>query len=263
MDQYQNNHQYHTGYVPLATTKKRNLLNKNVLFSLAIVLLLGTLGVTSYLYYSALQENKELKESSVAGTSTDQEVTKVVENLKKLVEIDPNEKLNIEKVTNIEKFTEQDPEFYKNLQIDQYVVVLPDSQRLLIFDAKLNKIMNFSNYTLNVEIIPEDKIATTEKPFYIEIYTTSSVTNQQVEDVKSALTKLSSNYIIKEVKQALKTDYQGVQVVLLNTKNKPSMSQNFLGHVGTNKISEKMPDGETASTADGVIILGYAKDSGK
>jgi hypothetical protein len=116
-------------------------------------------------------------------------------------------------------------------------------------------IINFSSYVIQVSPVAEDKIPSTEKPFNVEVRFISGTTQETKDKVASLLQKSSPTYKIT-YKEASLNDYTGYTVILLNRTTKPNMSQNIVAHTGINNTLEKLPDGETASSADAIIIIG-------
>lgn len=226
-----------------------------------ISILAVAVGVLGFLYWDSKQENQELK-SQQNVDATSKEYQEVVDAVKSLVEIPEDERLNVAKVDNPETLKEQNAEFYKNVEVGQYLVVMPKTQRVLIYDKAKNKVVNFSSYTIKVELIPENEIDASEKPLTIEIRYTSDVTQETLTQVQNALKEASANYSIISTSKTTATT-EGLTVVLLNREKKPKMSQNIIAHSGTNSITDKLPEGEASSTADVVLILGKVAQTGQ
>jgi len=237
----------------VSTAKTPASLSSVLMKGFLLVAFLAVL-VLGFLYFKTAQENEELRNSLPDNTSVE-EYNEIVTNIKSLVEIGPDEKINVARIDNPEVLQTQNAKFYAEVKAGQYLVVLPNSQRVLIYDKDLNKIVNFSSYTIKVEIIPEEEIPDSEKPLTIEIRYTADVTAETLDQVKTALQEASNNYIIEVLTQTTNS-YEGLTIVLLNREAKPMMSQNIIAHSGTNSIAETLPEGEEASTADVVLILG-------
>ncbi len=236
-------------------SKKKNS-NTTLIPLLALVfLLVVAVGVLGFLYLDSKKEVDELK-SQQQVDNTSEEYNEIVEELKSLIVVGEDERLNIARVDKPDVLKEQDPKFYADVQIGQYLVVLPKSQRVLIYDKENKKIVNFSSYTIKVDLIPEDQIPESEKPLTIEIRSVSDVTEETVTQVQGALTNASPSYSITGTSKTNGEGYEGITLVLLNRDAKPKLSQNIVAHTGTNNILDQLPEGEAGSEADVVIILG-------
>lgn len=209
----------------------------------------------SYLY---LQEKaKTSGQESVLGTKEQREYTEIITEIRGLVNLPEDEKINVARIDNPETLKQQNPEFYVNAKNGQYLAVMPSSQRVLIYDREARKIVNFSSYSIRVELIPEKDIPESEKPLRIEIRATSFADAEKVKTLQSALKSASKFYQITQVKNSdLNKEFKGMQVVLLNRTGKPKLSQNIVAHIGSNNVLEKLPEGETSSNADVVVIVG-------
>ncbi|WKZ29721.1 MAG: hypothetical protein QY314_02830 [Candidatus Dojkabacteria bacterium] len=209
----------------------------------------------SYMY---LQERaKTAGQESVLGTKEQREYTEIMSEIRGLVNLPEDEKINIARIDNPDTLKQQNPEFYMNAQVGHYLAVMPSSQRVLIYDRSAKKIVNFSSYSIRVELIPEKEIPETEKPLKIEIRATSFADAEKVKTLESALKSASKFYDVTQVKNSdVNKEFKGMQVVLLNRNAKPKLSQNIVAHIGSNNVVEKMPEGETPSTADVVVIVG-------
>lgn len=230
--------------------------NTTLIPLLALVfLLVVAVGVLGFLYLDSKKEVDELK-SQQQVDQTSEEYNQIVEELKSLIVVGEDERLNIARVDKPEVLKDQDPKFYADVLLGHYLVVLPKSQRVLIYDKDNKKIVNFSSYTIKVDLIPDDQIPASEIPLSIEIRSVEGVSAETVAQVEEALKNASANYSITSTGQATNQDYEGITLVLLNREAKPKLSQNIVAHTGTNNILDQLPEGESSSQADVVLILG-------
>lgn len=232
-----------------ATVGKFLLSMKGLVFILAV-----TTAVFGGLFYMQYQENQDLQ-GSVAGVEAQQEFQRIVDNIRGLVNIEDDERVNIARVDDPSVLQSENPVFYEDVEAGHYLVVMPESQRVLIYDDENNKIVNFSSYSIRVDLIPEEEIPASEKPLSVEVRYSGNVSNENLQRVVEALQEASVNYNIVS-QNPTSNSYDGITLVLLNREAKPSMSQNLVAHTGTNSITEELPAGEASSTADAVIILG-------
>ncbi|MFW5702421.1 MAG: hypothetical protein ACOCXP_00445 [Candidatus Dojkabacteria bacterium] len=222
---------------------------RNVMVTLS--LLSATLGA---LFYMTYQENREL-EGSVAGAVANEDFQRIVGNVRELVEIGEDERVNVALVDDPQLLLEENPVFYRDVQAGHYLIVMPESQRVIIYDDDQKRIVNFSSYTIRVEKVAEEEIPAAEKPLTIELRYTSGVLREDIEVVSEALSSASSNYLVVSTVSTSNL-YEGVSVVLQNREEKPNMSQNLIADVGSNQILDELPTGEEDSEADVVIIVG-------
>lgn len=225
-----------------------------ILFSLVIILV-GAVGVLGYLYFDQRQQNAQVLGQQEQVQEQSQEYQEILDAINSLVDIDSEERVNVARIDKPEDLIAQNPTFYNGVQAGQYLVVFPTSQRVMVFDKEANKIVNFSSYSIKVELIPEDEISESEKPLEIELRYTSNVTEETVDQVVATLEEASENYIITETNETFLTYDEPLSVYLLNRTAKPKMSQNLVAHVGSREVNETLPSGESSSTADAVVIL--------
>ncbi len=239
----------HSIDVTVPQQAKRNLISRIGIKNIVLVLLIVGLTITTILLYLMYTNLKDETDPNQKDFNT------VTTNVKKLINIEEDEKINVARIDNVDTLRQENANFYKNAANGQYLVVLPKSQRVIIYDKATNRIVNFSTYSIKVDVIPEDQIDTAEKPLTVEIRYAMNVTEQTVENVKNALESASQNYEVIATTQT-DNDLEGLTVTLLNRQEKPKMSQNLIAHSGTNSITENLPDGEAPSDADAVILLG-------
>src|SRR5690349_16088213 len=112
-----------------------------ILLAAIFIALIATVGTISFLYIDQKNKNDELKEQ-IEESVPEKRAEKIVDALKKLISIDDTEKVNIQELTseNIEDIKKQDPKFYTNASVGQFLIVLPKTQRVLIYDENANKI---------------------------------------------------------------------------------------------------------------------------
>lgn len=221
----------------------------------AIIVLLLAVAVLGYLYFDSKSENIKLKKNEQNIEQTSEEYKEITALVGDLVDLAEDENLNIARVDDPKVLIQQNQEFYKDVKEGHYLVVMPKSQRILIFDKEKNKIVNFSSYSIKVELIPEDNIPASEKPLNIEIRHTGTVDQQTIERVEQVLREASQSYNIVGISQT-NVNHTGFSIVLLNRQNKPNMSQNIIAHSGTNTIHETLPAGEASTNADVVLLIG-------
>lgn len=217
---------------------------------IAVLLVLLVIALLNSGGDSASADNGE-----VLATDDQQLFTEVEASIKTLIEIDEDEQVNIALVEATADLKRENPEFYTDLEVGHFVIVLPDSQRVLIFDRDSNQIINFSNYTLQVPLIPESSIPDSQKPLSIEIRYAKSSGDLDRQTFEDSLKSTSPSYdIIATTETSI--DYHGITIVLLNQEEKGLISNNFIAHVGTNQVTTQIPEGELTTGADVLLLVG-------
>jgi len=226
--------------------KNKQLFSKSFLLLVTLILLLATgVGFLGYKYYTLEKEYKSTSEKKFEEVSN---------SVKKLMNIDESEEMRVAEINNIDELKAQDEKFYKEARNGHFLIVLAESQRVLIYDKELNRIVNFSNYTIAVDPIPEDKIPESEKPLNIEIRAEESITDAQIIEVEEAINNLGANYeVIGSTRTTI--DYTEGNIFVLNQQNKPNLSQNIIAYLKASGAKTQLPDGEKSTNADVVILL--------
>lgn len=247
-------------FQPISNNSNSQNSLRPLLIGFVVLVIVGVAIGLGYLYVQTKQENDKLRQDVNGVTTTETETSQIRQMVKELITVSSTEALNIapiETQENLAQLKQQNPDFYKDAIVGQYLVVMPDSKRVLIFDKDLDKIINFSSYTVSLPTISESEIPDSEKPLSIEIRYTDDIDSATLNGVVQALQKASSSYDIISTESASNNSFTGITVVLLNKAAKPNMSQNIVSSAGSqSKVLEQMPDGEATSSADVVIILG-------
>jgi hypothetical protein len=131
-------------------TSKSKKLNKLIVNVVLILLLLAGLGVLGYYGYTFKQEydriakeNATLKDPNKNAEVQLQQVKDIVEKLGKIIKIDDTDKQPaVATITDVEKLKDSQPEFYKNAQKDDYLIVYPN--RAIIYREQINQIINIA-----------------------------------------------------------------------------------------------------------------------
>ena len=109
---------------------------KNILI-LIVFLLLISLGITGYLY-----RTEKIKSSNPAQL-IEENTQKVIDNASELMILPENEKPTIATIIDIEKLRSDNPEFYKNAENGDKLLIYP--QKAIIYSEKKNIIINVAS----------------------------------------------------------------------------------------------------------------------
>lgn len=230
----------------------------NTVLVILVMLLVGLLAFVGTKYLEASSK------ASVSGESTTAEAEIVKSQVRKLMNIDSTEVISVLRVEDAESLKQKDALFYKDLQKGHYLVALTNAQRLIIYDRDKNKIINFSNFSVNPELHDESKIDASEKPLKVELRFSAEINEEIKTNFVNNVKKFSSNYAVTIGNSASAANkYSGITLVLLNKVSKPKLSDNLRNQIaatqGKKSLLEKLPDNEPASSADVVIIIGSAE----
>jgi len=132
---------------PSTKSKKLNKLIVNVGLVILIIAALGVLGYYGYTfkqeYDRIAKENATLKDPNKNAEVQLQQVQEIVGKLGKIIKIDDTDKQPaVATITDVEKLKASQPEFYKNAEKDDYLIVYPN--RAIIYREQNNQIINIA-----------------------------------------------------------------------------------------------------------------------
>jgi flagellar basal body-associated protein FliL len=131
-------------------TPKSKKTTKLVINSLIVVLVIAAIGILGYYGYTLkteydriASENAALKDPTKNAEVQQQQVQEIVAKLGKIIKIDDTDKQPaVATITDVEKLKASQPEFYKNAQKDDYLIVYPN--RAIIYRDQNNQIINIA-----------------------------------------------------------------------------------------------------------------------
>ncbi len=117
---------------------------------IAIILSIVALAIVGYYGYTFKQEydriaseNASLKDPTKNAEVQQQQVKDIVEKLGKVLKIDDTDKQPaVATITDVEKLKTSQPEFYKNAEKDDYLIVYPN--RAIIYREQIGQIINIA-----------------------------------------------------------------------------------------------------------------------
>lgn len=229
-------------------------ISKDFLLIFIISVLLISLIALGYAYISLAG----IRETTPNNQSGDIE-TEVVQSLDSLLVIDESEDISVVRIENPDALREQSELFYRNAEVGQYLVVLENTQKILIYDREDNIIVNFSTFNINPDLIPDEDIPSSEKPLRVEIRYSKEVTDSQLEYLQEDISRMSDHYEITKISET-DLEYIGYNLVILDKDAKPNLTSNFKNQLfsspGRKEELNILPDGESDSDADVILIVG-------
>jgi uncharacterized protein HemX len=132
---------------PTFKSKKTKALIINSIVALLCIIALGILGYYGYTlkteYDRIASENASLKDPTKNAEVQQQQVQEIVGKLGKILKIEDTDKQPaVATITDVEKLKTSQPEFYKNAQKDDYLIVYPN--RAIIYRDQSNQIINIA-----------------------------------------------------------------------------------------------------------------------
>ncbi len=99
-------------------------------------------------------EIDDLESESTSSNNTDSNskdsdeltASEVTERVSKLIDLDEDESIQVASISDVDVLKSQNPEFYKNAKNGDYLVILEDQKKVLIYRASTNKIVNEAPY---------------------------------------------------------------------------------------------------------------------
>lgn len=122
------------------TTKKRKARFKFLPWIIVVIVLVA--GVGGVLYYKNRAEKVESDPSSAQKEKNQAETDRVLGALKLILTIDETEAPTVARVEDPTKLQTSNPEFYKNIQTGDHLVIFP--KRAIIFRESSNQIINIA-----------------------------------------------------------------------------------------------------------------------
>ena len=121
--------------------KKRNGIVSKLLPWILLLIVLSA-GVGGVLYYKNRAEKVEADPAAVQTEKNQAETDRVVTALKKILTVTETDAPTVARVEDPAKLQASNPEFYKNIQTGDYLIIFPS--RAIIFRESSNQIINIA-----------------------------------------------------------------------------------------------------------------------
>jgi len=220
---------------------KIRFIGKSLVWLIAIIIvIIAALGVWSY------RTGRIFKKPEPTTTQTEDSNTEIITKVAALMELPADELPSIATVTDKEKLA--DEEFFTRAELNDKLLIYPDSKLAIIYRPSTNKIVNVA--PLSGDTSTSDKKATTST-VKIALYNgteTSGITSNAEEKLKLQM----SNIEITAKEKAQKNDYNKTIVIDINGQMSAQAQE-----IATilNGETGSLPSGETAPSADILIIV--------
>ena len=223
--------------------------------ALLVVLLLISLGAFTWAFVNYKHAQKtiaRLSDPAAQQAVAEEEVQKYVEKIGKLMVLSSEEKPLLATVQDADNLKKEQA-FFKDAQNGDIVLIYQD--KAILYSEARGKIINVGPvYIQNKDgqSAPVEQVATetarAQGLVVVEVRNGTSATGL-ARTVSSQFA--TSTYAVSSVGDAAKKDYQKTVIVNPNGKNVTALEQQF----GVTAVTS-LPEGEVASTADVLVILG-------
>jgi len=239
--------------------KSNNNSNSTIIYFLLIliVVLLIVAGFIGFLYY---------KEKTSEPKNPVEVANEEVERIKNLVSkhiILPEEEPAIATIVDIEALKKDNPEFYKNAQNDDKVLIF--SQKAIIYRPSQDILINVAPVIQQPDQIEkqQEESSTSESQSQVQSITSADIeirngsyTNGAGSDAQELIEQNFDNINIIKVENASASNYSGNTLYVLTDQKDMSTFLTDLANAFNAEISIDFPSNESNSTADAVLILG-------
>lgn len=135
-----------------------NMPKLNIKSILVVVVLIAALGAAGYFWNDARQAKQQSPEA--VAQKNQEETDQVVTSLSKIIVIEGEDKPTVARVENPDTLKKANQDFYKNVQIGDYLVLYP--QRAIIYRLGENKIVNIAPIINSSELQQNQSQAATQ-----------------------------------------------------------------------------------------------------
>ncbi len=134
---------------PQPKRRRKLKLTKKHWVAAAIVLLIVAIGALAYGY---MQTRKQLTEQSQGkGGGAQTEIQRIVGQVEDTIELPADETPTLATVDNVDKLKEQNPEFFKNAQTGDKLLIYKSASRALLYRPSTEKIIEYLPVSLAEE----------------------------------------------------------------------------------------------------------------
>ncbi len=213
----------------------------------------GVVGAVAIVGASVFYQHQQtLKQQMASKTAPEDEISQLVKDLSQLVVLPDNEQPVIATVVDLEKLKGQ--QFFQNAQLEDKVIIYAQAGKAILYRPAQKKVVEIAPFVNSAQDAHSSVLgANTDAAAMIKV----EIRNGSGKGGQAALakTKLSGlkNIEVIQLSNAAQI-YADTQIVVLNNSAAAAVNQiqNFI----TGQDVTSLPQGEPASKADIVIILG-------
>ncbi len=229
----------------------RRISAMNVFLTVLLLVLIGAVVTTGYLYYRTRQELKYLSSPEGQEALSKKEVDETITQLKKLV-ILPEEEPVLATIVNAEFLATQSA-FYKGAENGDKLVVYPQAQRAFVYSPTRNILVNAgpliveqgaNQQGVSEQVSEEDRIR-------VDVRNGTTQTGVATQ-LGNALR--DRGYTVGAVAEASRKDFE--QTIVVDLSNGRSASVLKLAQLLGAEVVQALPQGEQSSSAEALVILG-------
>lgn len=232
----------HSQEIQTPSVKKAKTKRSGGLSTVLIPLLLIAVIVLGGLYYQSTQQLSKLNSPEGQEELAKQEAKAVTDKLSKLALL-PEEEPVVATILDVNMLASQSA-FYKNAENGDKLVIYPQAQKAYIYSPGRNVIVNAGPL-----VVDQNE---NSRPVIFEVRD-GSTNAADARNVKAELEK--TQQVVVEISDASREDYSGTFIIPINPAIKPEQLKEFAENMDA-EVMDKLPQGETASEADILIIVG-------
>ena len=221
---------------------------KNKKRILIVLMFFLTLAPSLFLFSKYQKSQQKLKNLE---SSPQDEVTRIIKEIGKLIQLPEDETPTIATVTDREKLASQP--FFANAKNGDKVIIYSNARKAILYDPAAKKIIDVA--PLNINTITPTPFGPTPSPKPVSfILLNGTATIGLTRQYESELRQKIANFTVLSRDNALKKDYQNTLLVDLNN-DQAEEAKNLAEKLEISLSS--IPEGEiTSGSADFLIITG-------
>lgn len=237
------------------TEAKPQVKTMDRLLPIFLIIALAACAIAFWGYWQSKQKLSVLTNPQQASELNAEQTQKLLEKVGKVAVL-PNEPNPVVATINDVETLASRQNFYKDAHNGDKLLVFARSRKAIIFDEKNNLIVNIGPiFYTDAEGKNQTAPLNQDGKLNIDIRNGSSQNDKSV-NLRDKLIS-NANYIISKIGKASKNSYTGTTVVdRIEGDAKNDLIQALTKELGPVTIVQQMPEGEAASNAEVVVILG-------
>lgn len=236
------------------TTKKSGTSKIKFLVIFVIILLVAVAGASSYMFYQAQQKVVELSTMKGQQALAQKEVDMLLSEVKRHMVLPEKEKPTVATVTDAKSLKKNQP-FFEKAENGDKVIVYVGAKKAIIYNPTKDIIVNVGFVAVdqgNAQVAGANAQNITVE---VRNGTATSGLGQKVStSLKNA------GMTVQKVGDAKKKDYDKTQLVDLGKISDKKIVSSVAQALNAT-LTEELPEGESTSTADILVIVGSDQDS--
>lgn len=229
-----------------------------IILSLITIIALGGFAWSFVNYRNAQKQITLLSTPEGQQKLAQSEINRLIEKVGKHYLLPTNETPVLATISDVAQLAKTEP-FYEHAQNGDKLLIYPTTKRAILYNEKNDVIINVGPIVLNENAATpaaetQPSAPKQVSPISVEIRNGSPVVGagSQVADQL----KTNSFVQITRVGNAAKKDYKNITVVVADALKNSEAVRSLAQTIGSSQVVSALPEGESASTADVLIIVG-------